>query len=435
MNRWRSSTLSALDNCRRALRFALDGEPRDRRVFMTGTAAHVMLQAVGEALKALVRNGLTVSDSGWDEFCRRETSLAAATLMSDGRSFDGGAPEVLPPGPVRVGTAIAADYLSVVRLSGHADYEIGLAVDSDMRDLPYDDPAARLVGILDMVALHDRRDEDGGGGTVLLGVDYKTSWRAGPDWLEGIQATCQRVLLWARATAMPQDDRPDGIAVAVVNLRTHGRWGDEDVLWLDDPDAQERVEEEWRWLGTVMAGADRVPRLAQPGACCVGCPWAHCCEDAAQTLESAASAEPDGLPARVAATAYAVAVARVAALRPAMRDATADESVGVPGGFVGYRSVPENTAADGAVDMLATAWHDGSAQSPDTWMGLLKSLKLGAGNLESAAKVLHPGRGPGRTDDWRERREALLGRVLDARSKARFGVWKDEQSDQPEEPP
>ena len=416
LNRWRSSTLALLDQaCPRALDHHEAGVPYARSVFGAGICAHACLEGAG---RALVEVGTRPTDM--DGFVEEVLDVVASQLMSEGRRFDGGPVEVMTPADVSAGRKLAADYLATHELSRKASYELGLAVDNDMRAVPYDSPDARLVGVLDVVYDEDQADEDGTGGMVRLGADYKTAWPAGASWLTGLQAKCQQVLLWASAVANSAGGRGggiDGVQVCLVNLRTHGRCAS-DVQWLGDNASQEIIDGYWREIQTVTRAADHKPRHAQPGPKCMGCRYARGCEacfDAACFgTEAQRGQAKRGAAAGMVVTMYAASLARTEGLRPLAVEACAERGVvEVPGGEVGYRSTSKKNANADAPREVAREWLDGGEGTFDAFCGMLKALKLGSGNVGALAKHLWPARGPGRVEDFKERREAFLARALE----------------------
>jgi hypothetical protein len=120
-------------------------------------------------------------------------------------------------------------------------------------------------------------------------------------------------------------------------------------------------------------------------------------------------------------------VAMVAEMAKTLRHATKEAPIEVDGGTVGISIIEQRKPTPETAATLARAWFD-----PDDWnawerenpevLGMLAAMKPGAAQVKAIGGALYQSRGANKIDDWRERREALMGEALRVVESGRFGV-------------
>jgi hypothetical protein len=338
--------------CPGAVNHSRAGAVADRRIFAAGTAAHEFMEAAASGVE-------------WGEVFDR--------LVTVGRVGRDAEPP-LPERAVREGRDIA---LRWVELHGEPVGwpEVYLGVDSEMRP---DTTAPLIGGPIDLVYMDEEGDPDGGDLVVVVGRDYKTSWRAGEDDLDSLQRRLHACLLWA---CYPD---ADAVRVEVAAMRTrkvHGR-----TLYRGTDDDQ--IAEWWaeiRHLSDLIEGAETLPYA--PGAGCIGCMYAAHCPAAWSVVT-----DPDADPC----TRWAVASGVAGACKPLAMEATREAPVAVPGGEVGHNARAGREVRPDAPDLLLSMWApEGEPFGREQARSLLAAMKLGTTALEAAAKVKWTGRGCG----------------------------------------
>ena len=68
-------------------------------------------------------------------------------------------------------------------------------------------------------------------------------------------------------------------------------------------------------------------------------------------------------------------------------------------------------------------WNAWERENPEV-LGMLAAMKPGAAQVKAIGMSLYQSRGANAIDDWRERREALMGEALRVVESGRFGVQK-----------
>jgi hypothetical protein len=189
--------------------------------------------------------------------------------------------------------------------------------------------------------------------------------------------------------------------------------------------------DQWRRdIGHQIAAAERRGpdgrRVANPGINCMGCPFVLRCKAAQDMWGPLLNGGREGL-----AQSYAVARAMSDDLAVLVRAAAAHEPIEVEGGVVGFMPVPERSVVDDVALRIAHAWFGVGSDKAQEWdadnarmLGLLGAMGVGVGQVGAVATRLHPGRGPGKKEGWKEARAALVGEMTEEGMARRFGVWK-----------
>lgn len=383
-------------HCPAAVQHYEDGTPQDRRIFAAGTAAHEILFAVAE---------------------KRSRDDVITALTSAGRDGIDGEPP-LPIDAVLEGADLADAWIEKVGVLGSraARYEIGLAADRDWNPVRYDADDAYFRARLDVLDVLEEEDEDGYTFTGLLVDDYKTSWRAGEDWLTSVQAKAQAVLAALSWKRIGLDAPPDFIRRQVTNLRTQQTYSADLILDVEGT-ATLRI---WRdELALAIDAANRLPRVASPGVGCVGCPYVLSCAPAREFIAAVnpfGTGDPADLPA-----AYAASKATTDALEVMVREVVGDGAVDTGAGVVGYQSQPRRQLREGAAERLWDLFggDDYRGKTVSGYVrGMLKAMAPGVTSAEKVLKVLMPER-----SQAKERR-ALLETLIETKTESRFGIWK-----------
>jgi len=394
----RPTTLKlAARHCNMAVQHYEDGTPYDRRVFAVGTAAH-------EFLYALARG--------------EDIEGVALALASTGR----GGTDSEPPlniDDIMAGKEIALDWYDHTEGflgTSRARFEIGLAADADWNPVRYDDPNAVYRARLDVLDVMEVESEEFAG-VGLLPDDYKTAWPTDETELQSVQVRTQAVLSYISWKRIGLDAPPDFIRRQVTNLRTKQVFFED--LWLD-AEGMAKIEEWKRDIMIAVRAVEVRPRVASPGVNCLGCGYVTRCDEAQAFLQDGARSTVERL---------AVMEATVAEWRSAARAATKTTPIAVAGGWVGYQSKTTRKVREESVPVIWNRWSKGEdpedhtdTSSDGVARGLLRSLKLGVGSIEAAAKVIFAGRD---RPTVAARREWVAGLVEEVGGK-KFGYWKDD---------
>lgn len=188
-------------HCPLAVSLEEAGTPRARDVFHHGTAAHAIIQEIGEQTN---RKGRAL------EYLEMQTVARAVCerLISEGRSFDGKPEPPLPADPVWLGRDLALDYLGPRPLEPGAEYEVGVAVQSGWLPCHYDgepvegaapEPATertppRFKTILDYVRIEEGDGEAEFEEATVVIRDWKSSWATDANRLNHLQQRSQAVM-------------------------------------------------------------------------------------------------------------------------------------------------------------------------------------------------------------------------------------------------
>lgn len=396
MRAYSSTILGMLDKyCPRALDFAEAGQFRDREFFQAGIAAHAILQAIGEAPES--------TDP-------RETAEAVVrTLVTEGRSFHGHPEPPMSPEQATTGRDIALRYLAMHAMPVAGKYEMGLAVDKDWQPVPYRSKDAYYRAAIDVVQVSEDVSDDGYPICTVATTDWKSAWPTSADELETIQLRGQAALAWAH--------NPSATVLIrrAVNLRTGASYEAETVM---DEDGS-RIVAGWRAdIGHAIAAAEARgadgKRPARPGSGCMGCPYLMACPD---SLPMRGDRDPISL-----AKEWMLLEAWRAGILPKLKELAAETAIDTGAGMVGYGPKTKREATTDAPRAIAAGWFQGEAT--ETEVGLLTAVKLGASNVDAAAKVLYP---YDKADPaWKENRAALLAACLRDVTTIEFGVINGE---------
>lgn len=361
---WRSTTLkSASKHCPRVVDHIEADVPRDRRIFETGTAAHAILQAIGERTEA---EGESLTLDQMDVVA----TAVCLQLIEEGRSFEGTPEPPLSPDRVFAGRELALDFLFFHGLAPDGSlYEKGLAVDSNWDPVPYSEDAY-FRGILDLLTPIEIDTEEDTARTLII-RDYKSAWPTSKDELDTIQLRGQALL------AVAHYPEADTMIREVVNLQTREIF--RDTLDVTDPDT---LLDWQRDIDTTIAALSG-ERQANPGHKCLGCPYALTCSEAGMVtlIENWDSPVKRG-------KAWLAFKAQAAELQKLLKSETEEAPIDTGSALVGTFPVASRAPRQNFHFDLWEEWsYDGGEA-----LGLLGALKLGKGNLEAVAKVLFPKR-------------------------------------------
>ncbi len=385
-------------HCPAALDLQEAGAPYDRRIFAVGTAAHDVLHGIGLGVP-------------W--------SFTVAQLIATGREGVDSEPP-LPPDDVFKGRDIALRYLEHVGELGSeaAKYEVGIGWGPSWKMEPYSS-ATWLRSRLDVVDVVHGDDEDYPA-VGLVARDYKSAWPTNAGWLDSAQAKIQLLGLvdqWQRFT----DERPDFLRIEAANLRTFATYSRD--YWLDEPNDQDLIEGYRRDVEMMVEAANHRPRVARPGVGCLGCPFVLSCGPSRAALDYSPGVDltdPQQVRER-AARAYAISRAHADGWAVLAREATKEDAIDLGGAVVGYQEQTKAIASEDAPEAIADKWFPSTdAGTRSAVVGMLKALKLGAGNVRAAGKVLFDRTQKEERDEW-----APLGE----KAGKLFGVWPTKETE------
>jgi|3_EtaG_2_1085321.scaffolds.fasta_scaffold23299_2 hypothetical protein len=422
----RSSQLSHFtEACPLAYARARRGDPIDRDVFHCGTATHLFLESYGHHVSKT--GSLPAEARGAID------NAVGQQLMARGRSFDGVPEPPLPPKAVLEGKALAHAWVERYPLEASARYEIGIAVDWGWNLTRYDDPAAMVKGIIDVVEfVEEDFDEEGGGGRGARIIDYKTSWQAGASSLDNVQ---QKIQLCLVDVAFREMDL-DFIQVCIANVRKLTTYR-ADPIWLDeDGKAQiQEAREDIRLLCRAAQVAEQNP-VARPGKGCFQCDYTKSCDEGAQHatrvhgLGDKADLDDVG-------EAFAFADALRADLVALARQACSHGSIALENGDrVGFEKVEIKRPVDGVEETLWATWVHENASSFEAELSavesvvvsFLKASKMGVKQVKSLVnKTFGTARGK-RREAVMDKRVALEIQTLETTTVSKFGVWRSDGS-------
>jgi hypothetical protein len=412
---WRSTTLQLVSNhCPAALTFYEQGLVTDRSQFLVGTAAHAILEEIGKA-SAAAGHFLDIDES------EAVADRVCEALTTTGRDFEGTLEPPLPSEAVFRGRDLALAYQIDSPLAPDFAYEEGLAVTREWLPCTFGREAwlrcrldARGTRLPDWL-------EDDGGGPMLVIRDYKSAWSAGENQTRTIQRKIQAVLAWDR-----YGKGHDGLRVEVVNFRL--RQSFEIEIYPNTPEGA-RVLSQWRRdiEMEIRAREQQVlpdgSRPAVPGAGCWGCPYLFRCEAAQNFLgEVYGLDDPETLAIR-----YAVLEAALDELKVALKEATDEGPIEIPGAVVGTLPKERRTLKKEAPERLAGLWLKKTSRSgPEgaiaTLPGLLQALAPGVENAEKLLTHLHKG-----NSEEIDKRHQILAGLVTTKVARSFGVHRGER--------
>ncbi len=409
---YRPTTLRlAVKHCPAAMDLYHDGVEVDRRIFATGTAAHVMLQGLAEAANKVGR-ALSLEEA------EPVTLAIGHRLIAEGRTFEGEPEAPLSPDAVWLARDLGLAWIEDHPIEAGASVEVGLAVDENWKPTPYG-PGARLRLIVDWIETRTEEGEESSA-RILSVKDYKSAWPTDEGELGTVQMKAQAVLAHLHCA-----EDVDAIRITNVNLRTRQTF-DREIWFAEDGGRTMR-----RWREELTATMEALDRrvgddgryIASPGGGCVGCPFiAHCAPGQAwrsRAIEGADEEERGRI--------YATLVAGVESLRSVLREELGERLLDVGGGRVlGTVASEQRTPREDAWRDLWNAWLDratdqeaaGALREDGYVLGLLSRLGLGVAQIESAAKGMYKPR-----LEAAERREFVEGLMTTAVER-RFGLHK-----------
>jgi hypothetical protein len=337
----------AADHCPHAVTLSEQGAPRDESMFAVGIAAHAFLEH-------------------WA--VREDWPSIAARLATQGTPDAADPHPPLPLEAVQEGMELAARWLAA-----HGNPPKACIIEQSFSD--------GVVGTRVDIAWYASP-------TSILIRDYKSSWTADASTVLRVQAQVQVV------AALAEDPELEEVRVEVANLRTRQLHGE--TIRRNDA----RVS---AWRTTLHAAADALsgPRVASPGARCLGCPYVLSCEPAAATRANGDVVDR-----------WAVAAAEAKALEPLARAATQES----PAAGVGWYATEQRELRDDAPQAIAAAL-DGRPLAE-----VLGAARLGVTAVEALGKVLFPGRTEAKA------RAAWVAELVQPAVVRRWGRLPDEKS-------
>ena len=452
MSKYRPTTLRlASKNCPRAVDYYEQTRTSFRDHYAVGIAAHAVLEALGHHRAKLP---LLAGTEMRPEVQREIAEQVVRNLITKGRSFDGKPEPPLSPDAVIEGRDLALRWALANPLSPTARYELGAGFDRDWHPVGYDDPSARFRLIFDVLDIIEESDEESGVTGVLV-RDYKTAWSTGQEELDTLQMRAQAVCAVALNCRSLTELDYSFVKQEVVNLRTMQSFSR--TIWIDGMghgtevdgvslldgwqrdltmamDALDEMRlDTWRCAdcgntgdpGAVHTGEPGTERCmkchgrnvstgpsarpARPGMGCAACPWITSCNEVEPFL-----AEVRINPVKIA-EGIMLAKALVEELTTVARHQL-DESapVSADGHQVGYFASSRRVPREDAAVHLLDAW---TAKGGDA-RGLLKAMAPGVGAIESAAKVLLPGK------ENSQERGALVESLTQPKIGKTFGILK-----------
>ena len=404
----------AARHCPGAINHYVEGRDYDRRIFQTGTAAHLMIQRCAEAT---AKAGHMLGR----EEVEAVSLQVGKRLISHGRKFDGVPERGFSPDAVWAGRELALRYLEECPIPASTEdadledlqAEIGLAVDEDWLPHPYS-TEARLRLVIDQEALRVEVDEESA--TRILHVtDYKSAWHTNADELDTVQMRAQAVVALIHYRRKFPDVDIDVVRQEVINLRTRKSCTRD--MWLAD-DGMDTLE---RWrdeIGATMDALDesrgedgRLPFVPGPG--CIDCLWVSSCEAAREMADGNPAA--DIVDAETLARRFAVLDAlRAETIKRLKQQLGEIGHLEVDGKSIGFVEGVERKPID---EPALAVWAEWSKRVEDL-EGFLTHLPLGVTQLVAAAKALHPAK------DERDEREALVDLWTIETPKVTFGIHK-----------
>lgn len=393
MNCYRPTTLKlATSQCPRAVDYYEKDVRAFREHFQVGIAGHEVLAAIGMRGKHIGR------PLELGEMATISADVVRA-LITKGRAFESRAEPPMPMEDAQAGADLALTYASAETTvwSQTASYEIGLAFDSQWRQVPYDSHLRRFRLILDVLDVVDDAGEEYTGRVAVV-RDYKSAWSTDARELETFQMKAQAVAAWL---TVPDTDC---VRREVVNLRSGATFSEE--LWLESG-GREQIEE-WRRDITVymkalddMIGPDG-RRPLRPGAGCYSCPWSLHCDDS----------ELMGTDIQLIGQRLALIEGQRAQCIKALKLADIGQPLLCGDSAVGWKRTADQVPADGAARTMYEAWTaDGGEIN-----GFLAALKPGMGALRAVAKMLNK--------DDKEAEDALVSEWSKTKLGREFTIWK-----------
>jgi len=366
---YRPTTLKlAARHCPRAVDYYEQGQPGDRRIYDTGTAAHAVLQALREAANQ--------HEAAVDDDRAREISMAVVRkLIEVGRTFDGDPEPPMNPDAAWEGQRLALSWHAQEPIQPGPTSEVGLAVDEAWRPVSYS-KGARLRLIADTVETDIWVDEEAFLPYVAV-EDYKTAWSTDAGELDTLQLRAQAVLAW-----LHYGQEAELVIRRVTNLRTRKTY--EHRLTVQSEEGQAMLKLWQRQLAETMEALDAMrsrdgSRPARPGGGCIGCPYFGACPHGQDYVDRA---EALGTPAEMA-RGYMAAKAAVGYLQSRIKQLTDHEPLEVDGWEIGTFPQERRRLSDEAYAELADSWK--------AWGGDLRgfalAVGLGASNLDAFCKV------------------------------------------------
>ena len=399
-------------NCPRAIDFYEAGAVRNRDIFAVGTAAHVMLQRLGEAARHFKR---PLTDDDVEDI----SGTVGRVLIEEGRAFEGKQEPPLAADAVWQARGLVINWCAryPMEVPPRAHIELGLSVDDSWQPVEYG-ATARLRLISDLCWVHLEQDEDIDQ-RVLVVRDYKSAWPADDRLLHTVQMKAQAVLGY-----IAMGDGVDVIRRQICNLRTRAVYQDEIFL------AHGGDELIGRWMGEIhrtMVAYDKVDeagaRPAAPGGGCLSCDYVKHCEPGRAFMFAALDNGDDTV---LRGKAYAHLSALCDLTRDALRRETADGAVSIGGGKVvgTVGKVQRKAKPDAALKL----WRKFESYGGDA-EAFMSSLRLGAANVDAILEQVFTG-----TSQQDERRE-LTAELFQPVTRRNFGIHDTEelaQNDQTE---
>lgn len=385
-----------LELCPHAVELYDRGVDYDKAMYATGTAAHDVAHAIG-----LYR----------DSEPEKVADIVVRRLIATGRrGVDAEGP--LKPDHAFAGRDIFMSWLyngGDVHPHPGAKYEhgMGFEVDGDTwTPVDYGAETSRYNVRPDGVYPLRLTGEEGYG-VGLVTRDFKTNWNAGQHTCDTIQLRSQAVAVY-HASSQFMTMRPDFIRREVVNLRTRQTYWED--TWLDG----EGLELMKRWGRDIMAvvaaieEGDRTPRV---GKHCGSCQYMHGCDERKRL-------RPDTN--EDLARSYILAKKELKRLVEELKEALAGGSVSFDETTVGWHGKETTTQADNVAELFWKAWtgdQDYGSAANSAARGLLKSMKIGKGQIKAVSEALYPDK------TQKAERAIWVATVTQPKLKREFGIW------------
>lgn len=388
MKTYSSSDLRLLkETCPKALDFYENHVPRDNTIFEVGVSAHAVIESSGKG----------------QDVAPYEKTLTK--LCSEPRVFRG---NKLPPVHIEsaiTGRDLARGFLEQNGLPLGASYEIELGMDA--AGYACDIPDARFIARIDMLHYEEIETQSGLEYPSIVTTDWKTDWQSTANALDTLQLKGHSVLAHADQSVV---NPPQAITRRIGNLQTQNIYHDTIVL---DEDGEAKLN---KWSEDILLACDIADntRRAIPGIGCMKCPYFNSCKDAQDLYKIDALDGPD------LSQRYFVAKAQSDLFQAMLKEMTAERSIDIATGYLGYKRVLEKTGSDRTSELITQAVCGESMELPQTAVTvLLDMLSLGSGNINAFAKKWF------KSDSYDAKKE-FLDLAIGYKGAKRWGPWEDE---------
>ena len=395
MNKYSSTSLNLFArHCPKALDFYEQHTPYDQARFAVGLAAHGVVEALGK-YQAVAQNP-----------CKSLAEIAqesAFKLASQPREFRGTISPPLAIEDVLAGRDLAVNYVEFNGLPENGLYEMEFGMDAQGKACEPESPNCRYFGRLDVVHEAQIETADDWQLDAIITTDFKTAWTADDKLLHSLQIKGQAVLAWLNKP----DDEIQAVVRRIANLRT---WKHPSDTILLDGDGEAVLNRRKRDLLLACDAADKT-REARPGVGGFDCLYLGQCEAAQQVFHDDTA---------TLAQKYVLVSAYREYYREQLKGMLVEEPAKVLGGWVGYRTVSENTPSLEAMDLVLEGIPKLTGNNLAKVKFLLDALELGAGNIAAFARRFFGGNDVA-AKQW------FLEHALSKKTSTRFDIWRDKE--------